>query len=90
MKLDVSDHTHRRLMRSDRIWLSDSVRLWVPKRWRYPVSEDQGGVIEKKSLSILRAPSQVIPSFRSLVDGCLTANHPFVRCSASSLMNRNQ
>ena len=42
-RLSVSGKTHRRLMRSDRILLKASVRLWVPKRWRYSVSEDQGG-----------------------------------------------
>ena len=45
---------------------------------------------EKKSLSCSRASSQVIPSLKSLVAGCFTANHPFTRCSASSLMSRNQ
>ena len=89
-RLSVSEDTHRRLMRSDRILLKASVRLWVPNRWRYSVSENQGGVDKKKSLSCSRAPSQVIPSFKSLVAGCFTANHPFVRGSASSLISRNQ
>jgi hypothetical protein len=77
-------------MRSESILLNDSVRLWVPKRWCQSVPEDQGAVVEKKSLSRSRAFSHVIPSFRSLVAGCFTANHPFVRFSASPLTNRNQ
>ena len=89
-KLSVSSDTHRCLMSSESIVLNDSVRLRVPKRCCQSVSEDQGRVVEKKSLSCSRARSQVAPSIRSLVDGCLTANHPFVRCSASFLMKRNQ
>ena len=90
VRLGVPEDTHRRLIRSESILLKDSVRLRVPKRWCQLASEDQGGIVKKNSLSCSRAFSQVDPSFRSLVDGCLTANHPFVSCSASSLINLNQ
>ena len=89
-KSGAPEYTHRRLMRSVRIMLRVLVRFRVPKRCCQSVSEDQGRVVEKKRLSRSRAPSHVIPSFRSLVAGCFTVNHPFVRFSASPLMNRNQ
>jgi hypothetical protein len=83
--------THRLEMRSERIELRRSIRFDVRRYfWYIGSSSDQGGVRVKKSFSLARASSQVMPCFRSSELGCFTQYQLFSSVSCSLRIRGSQ